>query len=65
MALPKKAIKALTPPSVDAATLDVDKHNKVTVGETSSDETEVDESKKKKKKAIGFRERRVSIIVES
>lgn len=47
-------------PRVDAATIDVDKHHKVTVGEASAEETEVDETKKKKKKAIGFRERRVS-----
>ena len=47
------------PPSVDAATIDVYKNNKVTHAEAPVEETEVDESKKKKKKAIGFRERRI------
>ncbi|XP_026278416.1 calcium uptake protein 1 homolog, mitochondrial isoform X1 [Frankliniella occidentalis] len=47
------------PPKVDAATIDVEKHSKVFVGEAAAEETEVDESKKKKKKAIGFRERRI------
>lgn len=54
----KELIKSL--PRVDAATIDVEKHQKNSVGETASEETEVDETKKKKKKAIGFRERRVS-----
>ncbi|KAJ1528724.1 hypothetical protein ONE63_007116 [Megalurothrips usitatus] len=47
------------PPSVSAATIDTDKHSKVSVVEPASEETEVDDSKKKKKKAIGFRERRI------
>ncbi|KAK3922905.1 Calcium uptake protein 1-like protein, mitochondrial [Frankliniella fusca] len=47
------------PPKVDAATIDVEKHSKTFVGETAAEETEADESKKKKKKAIGFRERRI------
>ncbi|XP_034238389.1 calcium uptake protein 1 homolog, mitochondrial isoform X5 [Thrips palmi] len=53
----KGILKSLLP-KVDAATIDVEKHAKVSVGETSAEETEVDETKKKKKKAIGFRERR-------
>lgn len=51
------------PPSVDAATIDVNSNNKVSLGETPAEETDVDESKKKKKKAIGFRERRVSVLI--
>lgn len=54
----KKELKKLLP-SVDAATIDVEKHHKVSVGETSAEEAEVEENKKKKKKAIGFRERRI------
>ncbi|XP_034238386.1 calcium uptake protein 1 homolog, mitochondrial isoform X2 [Thrips palmi] len=54
----KGILKSLLP-KVDAATIDVEKHAKVSVGETSAEETEVDETKKKKKKAIGFRERRI------
>lgn len=45
---------------MDAATIDSSKDHKVSVEEASADENDVEESKKKKKKAIGFRERRVS-----
>lgn len=59
---PSKAKKALKdfPPKVDAATIDIGKDQKVSVEEASADESDVEESKKKKKKAIGFRERRVN-----